>query len=470
MHPVVERSGTAQVVALAALLLAAAPAHAQRPGAPRDPDSVVMTFAGDVAWPEGRPDMGRIRKSSDGLFAQVKGLLERSDLAFANIECPMTAREPVAQKVYPFRCAPDILDWILAAGFNMLSLANNHARDAGEAGIVDTIELLERTTREDAPIFWAGTGRTAADARTPALFTVPGKNLRVAFFAVANSGGGMVDSLWDKGLPGRIGDASRNADVVIVSSHGGPEYEHTPTADFARRYRELIDAGATLIVGHHPHVIQGVERHGDGFIFYSLGNFSFGSITRRHLQTGARLYSLLARVKFRDKKLYRVELVPLYANNGARWTLGDRTVEPRMAVPQLLTGKFAQYALDDLEAFNRAVPGAKSTELVRLGDRLYSDVGGGNCNGDKAREVLLGRQASDWEAVIAAGAEPRAATAAEKASRTRAGTPGRAEPPAPAPRARGKDRLAGGKPARPGKPKARATKAGRPVPSRQTRD
>ncbi len=429
-----------------------------------------MTFAGDVAWPEGRPDMHRIRKESAGLFTQVRGLLERSDLAFANIECPITTRDPVASKTYPFRCSPDILGWVLDAGFNMLSLANNHARDAGEGGIVDTIELLEKTTRPEAPIFWAGTGRTPAEARTPALFTVPGKNLRVAFFAVANSGGGMVDALWDKGLPGRIAEARRNADVVIVSSHGGPEYVHTPTADFARRYRELIDAGATLIVGHHPHVIQGVERHGDGFIFYSLGNFSFGSITSRHLQTGARLYSLLARVKFRDKKLYRVELVPLYANNGARWTIGDKTIEPRMAVPQLLSGKFAQYALDELETFNRAIPGARPAELVRLGDRMYADLGGKPCTADEASRVLLGRQASDWEAVVTAGAEPRVATKGEMASRTRAGTPGRAEPPAPAPRGKAKGRVARGKPARPGKAKARATKAGRPVPSRQTRD
>jgi poly-gamma-glutamate capsule biosynthesis protein CapA/YwtB (metallophosphatase superfamily) len=448
------------------------PAHAQRPVA-ADPDAVVMSFAGDVAWPDGKNDFGEMRARGAALFDQVRGLLERSDLAFANIECPITARATVASKTYPFRCQPETLQWVIGGGLNMLSLANNHARDAGLPGLVDTLELLERTTTAERPLYWAGTGRTAEDARKPVIFTVPGKQLTVAFFAVANAGGaggGPVDGLWDKTLPARIAAARQQADVVIVSSHGGPEYEHAPTADFARRYRELIDAGAALIVGHHPHVVQGVERHGDGFIFYSLGNFSFGSITSRHLATGARMYSLIARVKFKDKKLHRIELVPLYANNGSRWTLGDKTVEARLGVPQLLSGPFAQYALDELEAFSRAVPGAGPTALTRLGDRFYVDLGEGLCTDEKTAAILLRRQASDWAAITALGVEPRAATEAEMQSKTRAGTPARAEPPARSPRGRGKGRAAEGSPGPRAKPSGRATKAGRPAPSRQRPD
>ncbi|HTM19160.1 MAG TPA: CapA family protein [Kofleriaceae bacterium] len=434
------------------LVALSSPAAAGRP-VQADPDVVVMSFTGDVAWPDGKNDFSEMRARGAGLFEQVRGLLERSDLAFANVECPITARKTVATKTYPFRCQPETLEWILGTGINLLSLANNHARDAGAPGIADTLDLLEHTTSAERPIFWAGVGRTPADARAPAIFTVPGKKLTVALFAVANAGGaggGLVGGLWDKTLPERIRAARTQADVVIVSSHGGPEYIHTPTADFARRYRELIDAGATLIIGHHPHVVQGVERHGDGFILYSLGNFSFGSITSRHLATGARMYSLIARAKFRGGKLHRIELVPLYANNGSSWTLGERTVVARLGVPQLIAGPFAQYALDELEAFSRAVPEAGPTALVRLGDRFYVDMDGEPVTDTRTAAILLGRQATDWAAVTALAAEPRAATPAEREAKSRAGTPWRAEPPAPTPRGRGKATAERGRRARRG--------------------
>src|SRR5690606_23905013 len=101
---------------------------------------------------------------------------------------------------------------ILDAGFNLLSLANNHSVDAGVAGVVDSIALLERKRADGKEVWWGGTGATAADARRSVVFTPPGKNARVAFFAVANTGASsVVASLHDPTLPERIRAARAEA-------------------------------------------------------------------------------------------------------------------------------------------------------------------------------------------------------------------------------------------------------------------
>lgn len=386
-----------------------------------DPDHLVINFAGDIAWPNGWYGMEKVDKAKHRVFRHVQPILDSADLNFANIECPLTKVKPTIKKRFPMWCKPMRADYFLRAGFNLLSLANNHSIDAGQKGIDETIRLLARYKQRNSKLWWAGTASKGGDARPATRFKLPNKNVHISFFATATSGWRKnVAGMYSKALPERIKKAAQT-DLVIVSVHSGPEYYHTPWPQTARRYRELIDAGAHLVVAHHPHVVQGVERYKDGFIFYSLGNFSFGSRTSRHLKSRARMYSMIGRVTFRKRALERIELIPLYANNRDKWVLGDQTITPKFAVPQLLSGKFAAFALDELDDFTRAVPGTRKrrTKLIRVGDRAFVDLGRELSDADK--QSLLAQQRSELGAVGSEG--PRPATRGERGWRNRAGTP-----------------------------------------------
>lgn len=404
----------------AAAVVAAFAGSARADHKSSDPNRIVLNVAGDIAWPNGWYGMDKVDKQKHRLFRQVQSILDSADLNFANIECPLTKVKPTVKKRYPISCKPKRARYFLNAGFNMLSLANNHAYDTGQRGIDDTLALLERERRTRKRLWWSGTSRRKGNPRTATRIKLPGKNVTISLFAVAAWGGHSRAYLRRKSLPRRIHQAAQH-DVVIVSVHNGPEYHHVPYRETTRRYRALIDAGASLVVAHHPHVVQGVERYKNGFIFYSMGNFSFGSRTRRNLKTGARMYSLIGRITFAGKRIERVELIPLYANNRNKWVLDGKTIRPRFAVPQLLSGTFAAYALDELATFSRKVPGARKhpTKLVRIGDRAFVDLG--TPISATAKRKLLAQQRREYRAV--GDEKPRPATRAERHFENRGGTP-----------------------------------------------
>jgi len=424
-----ERQGQARQVAartLVAFAIAAlggialhGTAHADRKSS--DPNHLVINFAGDVAWPNGWYGEKIVDKAQHKLFRHVQPILDSADLNFANIECPLTKVKPTIKKRYPIWCKPKRANYFLKAGFNLISLANNHSIDAGQKGIDETLAVMERAKRTRKKLWWAGMARRGGDARKVTRVRVPGKKTPISFFATAYSGWGKsVAGLTSKSLPDRIRKAAAT-DLVIVSVHSGPEYYHAPFRDTTRKYRQLIDAGATLVVAHHPHVVQGVERYKKGFIFYSLGNFSFASRTTRHLKRRARIYSMIGRVTFRGRSLRRIELIPLYANNRNKWVLAGKTIRPRFSVPQLLSGKFAQFALDEFADWARKVPGTRKrpTKCVRIGDRAYVDLG--RPFSKAVRQRLIRQQRIEYRAVGAEG--PREATRAERNWKNRGGTP-----------------------------------------------
>jgi hypothetical protein len=240
----------------------------------------------------------------------------------------------------------------------------------------------------------------------------PGTDTRIAWFAVTNAHPeGGLGSLFDADLPRRIGAAERDNHLVIVNVHYGTEHLHVPSEDMTRRYRRLVTAGADVVVGQHPHVMQGVERYRAGVILYSLGDLSFGSLSERHHAQGGRLYSLIARLSIDRGELSRIELIPTYHDNSEPWTLGAQTLDPIHATPQLLAGAFAQRVLDELDRFTAAIPGAQPTRLIRIGDRVFVDLG--EPVGDRA--TLLAQQQREYNAVTKVGAGPRPATAEEMA-------------------------------------------------------
>ncbi len=192
-----------------------------------------------------------------------------------------------------------------------MTLANNHIGDYGEQGIIDTLAALRQNG-----IGVSGAGYNLRQARTPHIVKIDGRSF--AFLSYSNT---FPKSFYaGKTKPGTapgyysyvtrdIGKAREQYDHVIVSFHWGGESMSAPK-DYQKELGRLaIDHGADVVIGHHPHVLQGAERYQDGVIYYSLGNYAFGSYSQTAVTAGA------ARLWFDHGKLLKAEILPLNVFN-----------------------------------------------------------------------------------------------------------------------------------------------------------
>jgi hypothetical protein len=377
-----------------ALVLCAAAVSGCRSGGRggRDGDAVIVAV-GEIAYPSSWPKMEHVDASTRALFdATVEELgadllqpfapiFGDGDLRFANLECPFTGAPPQTKESgRAFACRPDRLPMILGAGLDLFSLANNHIFDCGVDGLRDTLAALERERAAGRDLHWAGAGLTPEEATAPAVFTLPRNGMRVALFAVAEGAEGVyVAGLADDRLIERVRVAAQAVDLVIVSSHHGLPFNHVPAGGTVARYHQLIDAGATLIFGHGPHVLQGVERYGRGLIFYSLGNFSWGwPMHGRSTSHRPHRYGMLARLTVhRFGELARAEIVPLYLDD-VPWVLGGERMEAAVARPVIARGVFAEATLRAIAGFSLAIPDSAPTQLTRRGDRGLVELSNGD--------------------------------------------------------------------------------------------
>jgi poly-gamma-glutamate synthesis protein (capsule biosynthesis protein) len=209
-------------------------------------------------------------------FELVTGLLQDAGLTIANMENALTERGAPAGKLFTFRAPPRFAEGLAQAGIDIVSLANNHTADFGPDGVADTLAALD-----DAGVLHAGAGMDGAQARRPAFVEVGG--LRLAFlsytdvpentFAGPDSPG--VALATTDAIAQDVAAARAQAGVVVVALHFGIEYTDAPQPEQQLLARAAIDAGALLVLGHHPHTLQGWERYNGGLIIYSLGNFVF---------------------------------------------------------------------------------------------------------------------------------------------------------------------------------------------------
>ena len=196
-------------------------------------------------------------------FAKIDNFLETADLKFANLEGPMTNFESVSNgnTRMRFTVAPEFLP-ILKQRFNILSLANNHMLDFGENGYEQTKNYL----------FDAGINSFGSYNNQPEnLSTIVEKNnIEIGWIGYH----GLVDG----GLEDALKEIERirpEVDFLIIVPHWGAEYKKVPADSTIEKARQFIDAGADLVLGGHPHVVQTVEEYKGEMIFYSLGNFIF---------------------------------------------------------------------------------------------------------------------------------------------------------------------------------------------------
>ncbi len=209
-------------------------------------------------------------------FERVLPLLQNADVTIANMEGTFTDRGTPSNKLYTFRAPPRFAVGLAQAGIDAVSLGNNHAADFGPEGVADTIAALDA-----AGVRHAGAGMNEAAARQPAFLQAQG--LRIAFlsytdimentFAGPDSAG--VALATTDVINADVRAAKAQADIVIIALHSGVEYTDAPQPDQQQLAHAAIDAGARLVLGSHPHALQGSIRYHGGLIIYSMGNFVF---------------------------------------------------------------------------------------------------------------------------------------------------------------------------------------------------
>jgi len=281
----------------------------------RTPGVFSLLAVGDVML--GRKiEWWRMQKGQDYPFGRVKDLVRSADVAFANLESPLCdTGSPVSPtKEVLLKAPPDAASWIRDAGFHILSLANNHSLDYGDPCLSQTLEALAAQGLKTIGTY-TGPG---VWRQSPLLTEVNG--VRVAWLAYSSvspasfGGQGRKTKVSSSYLPEviqAIREAKAKNDVVIVSMHWGKEYQDTPTEDQIRKGHAAIEAGASLILGQHPHVVQGVEKYKNGVIFYSLGNFVFD------LKRKPAMESMAVKLELSRRGVEHFDLLPMVLEEGA---------------------------------------------------------------------------------------------------------------------------------------------------------
>ena len=222
-------------------------------------------------------------------FEKVGKVTREADVFLVNLECPFTERGEIVFKNFNFRARPNLVDALTAGGVDVVSLANNHIMDYGSDGLDDTLSTLD-----EGGIRHFGAGATLAGAREPVIVEV--KGVRIAFlgylflgdqhpepyeiFATDDQPGAAghyddVDRLQSM-IEEDIQSAKERADHVIPFFHWGREGQADPMPYQVALAHAAIDAGASAVLGSHPHNLQGIEVYNGAPIAYSLGNFVFG--------------------------------------------------------------------------------------------------------------------------------------------------------------------------------------------------
>jgi len=243
--------------------------------APTEPDTVRLAAVGDILLTDGRLAAGPDRASRT-IGPELRRRLDECDVVFGNLECTLPGGGETVPTEPRVVAKAEAVDRILASGFDVVTLANNHAFDCLAGGFHATRDLLDRLG-----VAWFGAGDDLDEAARPAFLQVG--NRRLAFVAAVDHRSGparfATEDAWGVApldvprMAEQVRGLQREADHVIVSVHWGEERFRIPSPKQIEQAHALADAGASLILGHHPHVVQGMEVYQGVPIVYSLGNF-----------------------------------------------------------------------------------------------------------------------------------------------------------------------------------------------------
>jgi poly-gamma-glutamate capsule biosynthesis protein CapA/YwtB (metallophosphatase superfamily) len=236
---------------------------------------VRILVAGDL-YCGGRTEGYLVSKEIDVLWGDIRDELINHDLRMVNLENPLTDSQSTIFKVGPhLRASPECAVGIISGGFNIVTLANNHMKDMGDSGVIDTIRHCQK-----AGLYTVGAGTNLETATQPLKIEVNG--IRISILAIAEGEFSVAEEdspgVWPLDLVDnyyQIRKARESSDIVLVIFHGGVEFYSLPTPDMVKTCRFFLDAGANCVVCHHIHIPSGFEIYNNAPIFYSTGNFLF---------------------------------------------------------------------------------------------------------------------------------------------------------------------------------------------------
>ncbi|MEI7462051.1 MAG: CapA family protein [Pirellula sp.] len=294
----------------------------------KESTQVKLIMVGDIMVAKDEETGIQIEQGRDPFQAFAK-ILKAADVSIGNLECVIAEKGVAEKKPYTFLAHPRVVP-LLKQHFTGLSVANNHSCDFGKPAFVEQCERLEK-----AQIPYFGGGRDLAAAHQP--WMIERNGLKIAMlgycevfmksFRAQDNEAGVAWSENDERVLADIQSAKKKADVVIPYMHWGSETD--PANDRQKQFaRKMIDTGADVIVGAHPHVTQEVEYYQGHLIVYSLGNFVFNGFQSEATQTGWALQMTL------DKQ---------GLSSGIRWSLVSIRKEPRIPIfkPKVHAGNAA---------------------------------------------------------------------------------------------------------------------------------
>lgn len=270
-------------------------------------------------------------------FAGVLPLLKRSRIVLGNIEGPFASEAQRQDRNFSYRVRPKLAFALKRANINVVTLANNHLQDCGRQGVLETFDALAK-----AGVHAIGAGRDEASAHAPVILDAG--SLRVGILgyywnkrtaATSDMPGSAIDT--PEYLKADIEALRHRVDRVVVTCHWGVPYDRVPNAEDRSKARLAVDLGADLVIGHHPHVMQPFEVYNGKAIFYSVGNFTFGS-------GNSKAEGLLVAARFEQQNTI-VDVYPIYVKNR----------DPRVNYqPKILVGETGSKLLSRLAGMSDA--------------------------------------------------------------------------------------------------------------------
>ncbi|WP_413167325.1 CapA family protein [Capilliphycus salinus ALCB114379] len=307
---------------------------------PNDP-TVTLMFGGDVTLSD---HFERVVGDDHTWAFEKLDEYREVDVAMVNLENPLTRstlRRP--NKQFNFKADPEAVQVLASGGVDIVNLANNHAMDYEGEGLIETLETLE-----NAGIHAVGAGRDLTEARRPEILEVKGQ--RIAYFGyydadfhAAGEKTPGTNPRYDERVAADIQAVRDQVDWIIVNFHWGVELAQYPGDWQIELARFTIEQGADLVVGHHPHVLQGAEIYKGRPIVYSLGNFIFGGNSRTDYDTAVLKVSLKA-----DRKM-KVEFLP---------------VEVRQYQAKIVRGQKGDEILQNVERLSRIFEEPMTSPIV----------------------------------------------------------------------------------------------------------
>ena len=281
-------------------------------------DSVTIAFAGDILFDPSYSVMARVLQNGgdigSGIAPDLIGEMQSADIMMLNNEFAYSNRgEPTPEKQFTFRARPDSVSYLTELGVDIVSLANNHAYDYGELALLDSMQIL----REEG-IPYVGAGENIEEASAPVYFIV--NDIKIAFISATQierldnpdtkgateTSPGVFRCFNGERLMQTVAAAKEESDFVIVYVHWGTENQEETDWAQNKQAPELVRAGADLIIGDHPHILQKIDIIDGVPVIYSLGNFWFNS---RPLDTG------MVKVTITEEGLQSFQFIPCIQNN-----------------------------------------------------------------------------------------------------------------------------------------------------------